>query len=172
VTSGGSWLGGLAPRLASRLAGRLRKRSAADFDPPRGGSKSAAAIEIELVWAPSFAGKPPQGVEVVRSPASLLEPLLRCDVVVCTGGQTLVEAAATGTPALALEGALNQRPQIAALADREAVVAVAEDAVPATIERLLASAATRKSLSERAREAVDGRGALRVAEELRALVDG
>jgi hypothetical protein len=167
VTSGGSYLGGLAPRLAARL-----RDAALDFCPTPVGSKPAAAIGIELVWAPSFAGEPPEGVEVLRGPASLLEPLLRCDVVVCTGGQTLVEAAATGAPALALEGAANQRTQIASLTAQRAVLPVREDEVPEAIERLLGSAAARRGLSGRAREAVDGRGALRVADELRALVAG
>jgi len=130
---------------------------------------SDARLEIELVWAAGFAGEPPDGVEVLDRPRSLLEPLLRCDAVVCTGGQTLLEAAATGAPALALEGAANQRRQIAALAAREAVLPVTEEAVPEAIERLLDSPDARRRLSERARATVDGRGALRVAEELRAL---
>lgn len=151
VTTGGGDLGGLAGRIASRLGERLPQ------------------VRVELVWGPGFSGEPPQGVAVLERPSSLLEPLLGADAVVCTGGQTMLEAAATGTPAVVLEGAPNQRPQIARLAAREAVLIVEEDEVPATLEGLLGSAAQRRELSRRAQEAVDGRGALRIAEELQAL---
>jgi spore coat polysaccharide biosynthesis predicted glycosyltransferase SpsG len=150
VTTGGSDLGGLAGRLAARLRDRT-------------------AVQIELVWAPGFGGEPPEGVVVLERPPSLLEPLLRADVVVCTGGQTMLEAAAAGTPALVLEGAPNQRRQIASLTAREAVLPVGEEEVPAALEHLLGDAALRHRLSARAREEVDGRGALRVAAALAAI---
>jgi hypothetical protein len=151
VTTGGGDLDGLAGRIATHLGERLPH------------------IEIELVRGPGFAGEPPPGVAVLERPASLLEPLLRADAVVCTGGQTVLEAAATGTPAVVLEGSPNQRPQIARLIAREAAVLVEEDEVPAALEALLASPSRRRELSRRAQEAVDGRGALRIAEELAAL---
>ncbi|HEX6753800.1 MAG TPA: hypothetical protein VF093_09480 [Solirubrobacterales bacterium] len=151
VTTGGGDLGGLGGRIAAHLGERL----------PR--------IEIELVWGPGFAGEPPRGVTVLDRPASLLEPLLRADAVVCTGGQTMLEAAATGTPAVVLEGAPNQRPQIARLAAREAILLVDEEQVPEALEGLLGSASQRRELSSRAQEAVDGQGALRIAAELAAL---
>jgi hypothetical protein len=151
VTTGGGDLGGLAGRTAAHLSGRLPQ------------------VEIELVWGPGFAGEPPPGVTVLDRPASLLEPLLRADAVACTGGQTMLEAAATGTPAVVLEGAPNQRLQIARLAAREAILLVEEDEVPAALEALLGSAAQRRELSRRGQEAVDGHGALRIAAELAAL---
>lgn len=151
VTTGGGDLGGLAGRIATHLGERLPQ------------------IEIELVWGPGFAGEPPQGVTVLERPTSLLEPLLRADAVVCTGGQTMLEAAATGTPAVVLEGAPNQRPQIARLAAREAIILADEEEVPLTLEGLLGSASQQRKLSSRAQEAVDGRGALRIAAELATL---
>lgn len=150
ITTGGSDLDG----LAGRIAAQLHKR---------------ATIRLELVWGPGFGGEPPAGVAVLERPASLLEPLLRADAVVCTGGQTMLEAAATGAPALVLEGAPNQRRQIAALAERGAVLPVEEAEVPDALEDLLGDAALRAGLSERARDAVDGRGAPRVAAALEAL---
>ncbi len=153
VTTGGSDLGGLAGRIAASLGERL----------------SQAGARVELVWAPGFAGEPPAGVEVLERPASLLEPLLRADAVVCTGGQTMLEAAATGTPSLVLEGAPNQRPQIAGLVAREAILLVEEDEIPAALEGVLGSASQRRELSRRAQEAVDGQGALRIARELAAM---
>lgn len=151
VTTGGGDLGGLGSRIATHLGERLPQ------------------VEIELVWGPGFAGEPPQGVAVLERPASLLEPLLRTDAVVCTGGQTMLEAAATGTPAVVLEGAPNQRPQIARLVAREAILLVEEDEVPEAVEGLLGSASQRRQLSRRTQEAVDGHGALRIAAELAAL---
>lgn len=151
VTTGGGDLGGLGSRIASHLGERLPQ------------------IEIELVWGPGFAGEPPAGVTVLDRPPSLLEPLLRADAVVCTGGQTMLEAAATGAPAVVLEGAPNQRPQIARLATREAILLADEEEVPEALKSLLGSASQRRQLSSRAQEAVDGRGALRIAAELAAL---
>ncbi len=126
VTTGGGDLGGLGSRIATHLGERLPQ------------------VEIELVWGPGFTGEPPRGVAVLERPASLLEPLLRADVVVCAGGQTMLEAAATGTPAVVLEGAPNQRPQIAKLAAREAILIVEEDEVPEVLEGLLGSASRRQ----------------------------
>jgi spore coat polysaccharide biosynthesis predicted glycosyltransferase SpsG len=151
VTTGGGDLGGLGSRLATRL------------------HECLPSLEIELVWGSGFEGEPPGGVTALDRPASLLEPLLRADAVVCAGGQTMLEVAATGAPALVLEGAPNQRTQIATLAAREAVVPVGEEEAPAALEHLLGSTSLRRQLSSRAQEAVDGRGALRVADELAAL---
>jgi spore coat polysaccharide biosynthesis predicted glycosyltransferase SpsG len=151
ITTGGGDLDGLGSRLAEHLYERL------------------SGIEIELVWGPGFGGKPPEGVTVLNRPPSLLEPLLRADAVVCTGGQTMLEAAATGTPALVIEGAPNQRAQIASLAAREAIVPIDEEEAPANLERLLGSASLRRQLSTRAQQAIDGRGALRIAAELETL---
>jgi spore coat polysaccharide biosynthesis predicted glycosyltransferase SpsG len=154
VTTGGGDLGGLGGRLAMHLHNRL------------------PSIEIELVWGPGFDGEPPEDVIVLNRPTSLLKPLLRADAVICAGGQTLLEAAATGAPALVLEGAPNQRAQIASLAAREAIVPVSEEETPAVLERLLGSTPLRRQLSSRAQEAIDGCGALRVADELAALALG
>ncbi|HEX5375367.1 MAG TPA: hypothetical protein VFW48_04335 [Solirubrobacterales bacterium] len=151
ITTGSGDLGGLGSRIAAHLGERLPQ------------------VEIELVWGPGFAGEPPPGVAVLDRPPSLLEPLLRADAVVCTGGQTMLEAAAAGTPAVVLEGAPNQRLQIARLAAREAILLVDEEEIPQALEGLLGSASQRRRLSSRAQEAVDGRGALRIAAELAAL---
>lgn len=153
VTTGGGDPGGLATRVAARL----------------GGSDREPALPIELVWGPGFEGEPPPGVTTLERPRSLLEPLLRAGVVVCAGGQTMLEAAAAGTPAVVVEAAANQRRQIAALAAAGAVLPAAEGEVPAAVQRLLDSAPLREELSQRAQEAIDGQGARRIARELIAL---
>lgn len=151
ITTGGGDLGGLGSRIAIRLRERL------------------PALTLELVWGPGFGSEPPEGVEILKRPSSLFEPLLRADAVVCTGGQTMLEAAATGAAALVLEGAPNQRPQIVGLAALGAVLAVGEENVSDELERLLGSSSLRRNLSRRAQEAVDGHGALRIVTELAAL---
>ena len=78
----------------------------------------------------------------------------------------MLEAAATGASAVVLEAADNQRRQIAALAARDAILLADEEGLPAAVERLLGSTALRRELSNRARAAVDGRGAPRVAGKL------
>jgi hypothetical protein len=65
-----------------------------------------------------------------------------------------------------LEGAPNQRRQIARLAEHGAVLPVPEDEVVAALERLLGDPAHRRQLSSQAQGQVDGRGALRVATRL------
>ena len=151
VTTGGGDPGGLATRIAARLGER------------------SPALPVELVWGPGFEGEPPPDVTTIERPRSLLEPLLRAGVVVCAGGQTMLEAAAAGTPAVVVEAAANQRRQIAALEETGAVLAVTEEEVPAAVERLLDSASLREELSQRAQEGIDGQGARRIAKELVAL---
>lgn len=152
VTTGGSDPGALAEHLVEGIAERCPE------------------VPIELIWGPGFGGVPPLGTTVLEQPRSLCEPLLRASVVVCAGGQTMLEAAATGTPAVVVEAAPNQRRQIAALASRQAILAVSAAEVPETVEGLLDSPSWRRELSERAHQVVDGRGALRVAAELATLV--
>lgn len=149
VTTGGGDGGDLATRLVTEIA---------EHCPP--------ATEIELVWGPGFRGEPPSGVTLLEQPRSLREPLLRADVVVCAGGQTMLEAAATGAPIVAIEAAPNQRFQIAALREAGGVFSVPEHLAPVLVEQMLESADRRRGLSRKAQQAVDGRGALRVAAEL------
>ncbi len=109
------------------------------------------------------------GVEVLHAPYSLLEPLLAADLVVSAAGQTMLEAAATGTPCIALPLAENQRPQAVRLAELGAVRVVdpprGEDVTAALFE-LAQDVEARRALSRNGQRAVDGYGALRVAFEI------
>ena len=91
-----------------------------------------------------------------------------CDLAVTGAGQTMLEALATGRPAVAVITADNQRAQARAVED---VVVLAEDDAWAKVAELAADRERRLDLAVRAREAVDGRGAHRVAEALLALVE-
>jgi spore coat polysaccharide biosynthesis predicted glycosyltransferase SpsG len=152
VTTGGGDLDGLAKRLVADIA-----------------EHCPTATEIELVWGPSFEGEPPPGVTLLDQPHSLLEPLLRADVVVCAGGQTMLEAAATGAPIAAIEAAENQGSQITALRAAKAVMSSREAQIPILVESMLNVDILRRQLSSEAQKAVDGSGARRIARELAAL---
>jgi spore coat polysaccharide biosynthesis predicted glycosyltransferase SpsG len=99
-------------------------------------------------------------------------PLMsRCDLALTAAGQTLYELAALGRPAVAIEMAANQRPQLAALQQAGTVIAAGaatdQDIADCAATRLAELARDRVSLSRMAaagRALIDGRGARRVAE--------
>jgi UDP-2,4-diacetamido-2,4,6-trideoxy-beta-L-altropyranose hydrolase len=108
----------------------------------------------------------PADIELIDAPESLLETLLAADVVVSAAGQTMLEAAACGTPCVALSLADNQWKQARRLAALRAVTLVdppATSAVVAAVRELAEDADTRRELSRNGQQAVDGYGALRVA---------
>ena len=130
----------------------------------------AAALpdaEITLVRGPyASASSPPPGIRVLDTPETLADALRACDLAVTAGGQTMLEAAAAGTPCVALPLADNQRRQVASLARLGAVHVVdpprAEHAAAAAVS-LAHDADQRRELSRKSQQAIDGYGALRVA---------
>jgi spore coat polysaccharide biosynthesis predicted glycosyltransferase SpsG len=109
------------------------------------------------------------------APESLRPLMLEADLALTGGGVTLLECAATGTPTLAVELAPNQRANIVGMVELGAVVAVGRLGQPdldvrvaRALETLAADPDQRRALSRRGREIVDGRGAARVAEAIRA----
>lgn len=126
---------------------------------------------VTLVRGP-YAPAAPGGISTLETPESLLEPLLASDLVVVGAGQTLLEAAATGAPSIALLLVDNQRRQATALAEEGAVRLIDPPtiAAAATAARELAvDPEARRRLAERAQATVDGFGALRVAYHVAAL---
>ena len=110
---------------------------------------------------------------LIRDPGPDLPRLMAAaDLAVCSGSTTMWEMASLGVPFIAIVIAENQRQVVAAMAgDGYPAVdgaAVARDLPPA-VAALAADAARREALSRRARQLVDGRGAERVCEALRAL---
>lgn len=110
---------------------------------------------------------------IVEAPPSLAELLRDCDVAVTAGGQTTYEAAACGTPVVAVEAAPNQALSLAALAGHgvlwpagRVADATTAERVAAAVASLLADADTRARMARAGRALVDGRGAERVAEAL------
>jgi spore coat polysaccharide biosynthesis predicted glycosyltransferase SpsG len=131
------------------------------------------AIRVSLVRGPYATGPAPTGVEELVTPESLAEPLLQSDLAVTAGGQTMLEAAASGTPCVALPLVDNQRGQVATLSKRGAVRAVdpvTVTSVTAAVLELVEDFPTRRRLASAAQKAVDGDGALRIASEIAKLV--
>jgi spore coat polysaccharide biosynthesis predicted glycosyltransferase SpsG len=128
---------------------------------------------IELVSGPfSRRGEEPvqPGGVVVLDQPDMRAAMLRADVALCGGGQTLFELAATGTPAVVLQTAANQARNIAGFVTAGTIHAAGSAAGEGLTERLEAAfeqvrdAETRDAMSRRGPALVDGYGAKRVAE--------
>jgi spore coat polysaccharide biosynthesis predicted glycosyltransferase SpsG len=123
----------------------------------------APGVEVAVLRGPYADGGLPDGITEVRPAADLLGELLGSDLIVTAGGQTLLEAAAAGTPAIAVVLAENQRSQAAAVADGgAAVLADPGAAVAEAASELAANGERRAELVRRGQELIDGFGALRV----------
>ncbi len=193
-----------APRAASLLLGpkflplraEYRTRGRARATRPRirrvlvtlGGGKNGALdaavaairsvlpkADIHAVVGP-FSRPPAAGGRLTLhlSPESLRPLLEAADVVVCAGGQTLYEAAFTGTPALALELGPDQRGNLASLGEEGVILRLgkADRAFPARLAKALraldAAPERRARMTAAGRAMIDGRGAARVAAALAA----
>jgi UDP-2,4-diacetamido-2,4,6-trideoxy-beta-L-altropyranose hydrolase len=120
------------------------------------------------------AADPAPGARFVEHPSSLLAELLNADLVVCAGGQTLLESLASGRPTVAVVTAENQLAQVELLESLGAIRAVysAEpEVVAATVVEFVADQAERDRLASRGPELIDGYGALRVAYRIERLLD-
>jgi spore coat polysaccharide biosynthesis predicted glycosyltransferase SpsG len=132
-------------------------------------------VRVTLVRGPYAGGAALRGIAVLDAPESLLEPLLTSDVVVTAGGQTMLEAAAAGTPCIAVALVSNQRGQAERLAELHAVELVDPpdpSAVAAAVTELARSVEARRTLSSNAQRAIDGHGAMRVASRIARLAEG
>jgi spore coat polysaccharide biosynthesis predicted glycosyltransferase SpsG len=153
TTGGGDGVSGLGATLAAAARDALPETT------------------VTLVRGPYGTGGAPSGVALLDAPDSLHDALRGADIVVTTGGQTLLEAAALGTPAIAVIAVENQRAQVARLAELGAVrpLELPGQGLPALLRELDASADARAALARNAQAAVDGRGAKRVAARIAAL---
>jgi UDP-2,4-diacetamido-2,4,6-trideoxy-beta-L-altropyranose hydrolase len=157
VTTGGSDPGGFGAGMASDLVGELD------------------GVEVTLVRGPTAASSALAGVRVLEAPASLRGPLSEADLVVTAGGQSMLEALAVGTPSVVLVLAENQRAGAVLVAEQELAVVFDEpepEAVVAAVTRLADDVGLRSQLAAVGQAAVDGRGALRVADAIAELIGG
>lgn len=125
--------------------------------------KGAPHAEVALVRGPHAVSPAPADVRVLEAPETLLQPLLEADLVITAGGQTLLEAAATGAPTVAVPLVENQRRHAESLARAGAAALATVDDVAKRVGVLSDDRAARAALAEGAQRTVDGYGALRVA---------
>jgi spore coat polysaccharide biosynthesis predicted glycosyltransferase SpsG len=135
--------------------------------------------DVSIAVAAGFSrGRRPtlRGARWLSAGTGLTQALVDCDVAIVAGGVTLYEACALGTPSVALAVVPAQRRAILEFASRGAVVdaGLASDL---TIERaareaahLLGDERRRRATAARARKLVDGLGAQRAAEHIRAML--
>jgi spore coat polysaccharide biosynthesis predicted glycosyltransferase SpsG len=137
--------------------------------------RAIPGASVTLVLGP-HAGPPANlaGIDVLDAPESLADEMLESDLVVTAGGQTMLEAAATGAACIAVPLVDNQLGQTRLLAAADAICTVDEpdaDRVASLVADLAGNAARRRKLGRNAQDAVDGYGALRVAFQIARLLD-
>ena len=155
--------GGPRVTLAGAIASRLRQ--------------AAPGVRIRVAGGLAGAGRVTrrQGIEWLGPQQGLARILAAADLAVVAGGLTLYEAAAIGTPAVAVPIVRSQRPAVEAFARARAVSAPPPEAGAAAIADaaadLLSSPGLAARMAKRARRLVDGRGTARVAAALERLVE-
>jgi spore coat polysaccharide biosynthesis predicted glycosyltransferase SpsG len=161
-------LGGATPAPLMAAVARAARRAlpAARLDLVVG---PTGATPADVAWA--LAGL--VGATIHAAPERVRALMLEADVAVTGGGSTLFELAATGTPAVAIELADNQRDNIATLGAAGTLVSAGGgddpalgDRVAARLAELAADGERRSALGRRGRALVDGGGAGRVAAEI------
>ncbi|HYH07577.1 MAG TPA: glycosyltransferase [Thermoanaerobaculia bacterium] len=134
--------------------------------------EAAPHADLEVVVGPFF-----ERVDLLRAlgervvlleNANMREVMLRADVAVSAGGQTLFELAATGTPAVVVITAENQTHQAHDFAEAGSV----RLGDIATAFAQIREPRVREEMTRRGRALVDGRGAERVASAIVELLRG
>ena len=119
------------------------------------------------------AGTATRQITLVHSPASVLDLMLEADLAISAAGQTLYELACTGCPTIAIKTACNQDGQMRVMveegiildagdADRDDVISALESLFP----RLISDVDRRRQMASAGQRLVDGRGSVRVAQEI------
>lgn len=152
VSTGAGDPGGVAPALVQAVRAAL------------------PSAQVTVVRGPFAPAVTLPGVEVAAAPESLLPLLLEADLVVTAGGQTMLESVATGTPTVALILVENQVAQAKRLAGLGAVELADVESLEPVVAALASDHERRADLTERAQSAIDGQGALRVADAIARLI--
>lgn len=159
VSMGGSDPSGLTPKVVRAVA-----YLGLDTVVVRGG---AATKSEPAVWGEA---------RVVSDPPDMAQWMLWADIAVTSGGGTIYELAATGTPGIVLSQTHDQERNAAAMEAEGTVInlgpgaGVRECDIAGTVISLAGDQGRRQAMSRRGREVVDGRGAQRVAEAIWALL--
>jgi spore coat polysaccharide biosynthesis predicted glycosyltransferase SpsG len=138
------------------------------------------AVEVVAVAGPAFSYR--RQFEALQSTLARKVPLineagghiadlmLEADVVVCSGGMSVYEIAALGTPGIVLGQNLREEKRMLEFTRQGTVqylglgTDVGEAEIAAAVEALLKDVARRRAMSARGQALVDGMGALRAAE--------
>lgn len=167
-------LGGATPApltaALARVARRALPEAAVDLVVgPAGDGPSLVAAKLAGL----------DGVTLHAVPESVRALMLEADLAITGGGVTLFELAATGTPAVGVELAPNQGPNLKGMAEAGTLVVAGksgdsglEASMAAALTALAADAERRRAVSRRGLELVDGGGAARVAEAIAARLAG
>jgi spore coat polysaccharide biosynthesis predicted glycosyltransferase SpsG len=140
-----------------------------------GGVPSPALLELadKVAGAVRADG---MSVTILRGSDDVVPALRAATMALATAGSTCWELCYLQLPAVLVVAAENQRPIAAALADRGAAIDLgwADDvevgAVVSAVLNLAEDDDRRKQMATTGRQLVDGRGAVRVVEELRGLL--
>ena len=163
VTVGSMDNDGVTARVVTALATELHD---ADFDVAVGPFFSGDAVA-----AIEETGRSHERVVLHRGVTDMYPLYSSADIVVTAGGQTILEVAATGTACVGINLASNQTPNLDGLAASGAIAPAGELGAEGFLEQLgrlvcelWADPRERDRLGARARQLVDGRGAIRVAD--------
>src|SRR5262249_21968337 len=139
-----------------------------------------ADVEVLAVAGPAFSSRRqfgalaaglPRPVKLINEAGGpISELMLEADVVVGSGGMSVYEIAALGTPGIVLAQNAREERRMREFARHGTVeylglgTEVGEGEIASAVERLLADAERRREMSARGRALVDGLGASRAAE--------
>ncbi len=155
VSTGATDIGGISERVTAELL-------AAD-----------ATVEVVRVVGPDADGVPRHHeprLQPLVSPASLADALARATVYVGAAGTTAVQAACVGIPSVINDAVANQSAQATALAGAGCAIVADSNELASECLRLLDDPSRCDAMADSGRALIDGRGALRVAEAVRRLV--
>jgi len=153
----------------------------------RGVADTLGPVKQDVVVGPLFeyadavrktAKASPEAVTLYENPKDMRALMMSADLVLCGGGQTTYELAATGTPAIAVRTALNQTVNLKGLSAAGTLVwagdvndADLETKVKQELKTLAGDAPRRATMSRQGRTLVDGQGAVRVAKAILGLAE-
>ena len=151
----------------------------------RSGARVASALvrrmpHVHVRLAAGFSGGPlprvPARCRWIVAPRGLADALSNVSACVVSGGVTLYEACALGTPAVAVAVVPGQRPAVNAVVNANAALTASLDRpngperLADLVCRLLEQPVLQRALSRNAQRLVDGRGTVRVVARLTELM--
>jgi len=163
VTIGGDDVLGIFPDLLSFFKDRFRK------DHPD--------LDIFFVVGPMFdkikIDDKPRQFHILQNVKDMRSLIMKADICVSAGGQTIFELARCGIPSIVFWVAENQIPQLEAMANLNAVDYIGKaasfgwlDRLSSSLENLCSSEAKRKLLGAIGPSIIDGQAAMRISNEI------